>query len=64
MSKHDEKYRVLIIIAIVSGCMCIIIAGFGILYYSCDSSISYCMRSEIKNINTMHNVIPRKENTF
>ena len=61
MSKHEEEYKMLIMIAIVSGCMCIIIAVVGIVWCMCTSSILPCRRNEIKNIYTMQNVILQED---
>jgi hypothetical protein len=62
MSKHE--YQILVMIAIVSGCMCFIIAVVGILCCMCNSSILPCKQSKIKNIYTMHNVILQEENAL
>lgn len=64
MSNHEEGYQILIMIAIVSGCMCIIIAVVGILCCMCNSSILPCGQSKIKNIYTMHNIIIPEEDTL
>jgi hypothetical protein len=62
MSKHEEEYRMIIMISFISGCMCIIIAVLGILCCMCNSSSLPCSQSKIKNIYTMHNVILQEEN--
>ncbi len=64
MSKHEYEYQILIMIAIVSGCMCIIIAVVGILCSMCNSSILSCRQSKIKNIYTMHNVVLEEEDAL
>lgn len=64
MSKHEEEYRMIIMISFISGCICIIIAVLGILCCRCTSSILPCRRNEIKNIYTMHNVILPEEDAL
>ena len=61
MSKHDEEYQIIIMIALIFGFMCIIIAVVGILCCRCTSSILPCRRNEIKNIYTMRNVILQED---
>ena len=50
MSRHEEEYKILIVTAFISGCMCIIITMVGILCCRCNPSILPCRRNEIKNI--------------
>ena len=64
MSRHEEEYKILIVIAFISGCMCIIITMVGILCCRCNPSILPCRRNEIKNIYTMQNVILQEEDTL
>lgn len=57
MSNHEDEYKILMLIAFISGSMCIIITLLGILFYECGSPFLPCRHSKIKNIYTMHNVI-------
>ena len=61
MSKHDEEYQIIIMIALIFGFMCIIIAVVGIVWCMCTSSILPCRRNEIKNIYTIQNVILQED---
>jgi len=63
MSNHDDEYKIIIIISVISGCMCIVIAMIGVLCCMWDSSILLCKGNKIKNIYTMQNVLLHEEDT-
>jgi len=64
MAKHEEEYKILIMIAFISLSICIVITMVGILCCRCNPYILPCRRSKIKNIYTMHNVILPEEDAL
>jgi len=64
MSKRDDEYKMILIITVISGSMCIVMAMIGMLSYIYNPSILEYSRNKIKNIYTIQNVILHKEETI
>ena len=64
MSNHEDEYKILIMIAVISCFMCIITTVVGILCCIFDPFILPGGQSKIKNIYTMHNIIIPEEDTL